>query len=121
MTWIRRSESVAPHVCPTPEVIKDLTIPETDGESDDLWRCDECRTLWRVKWKRWMRAGWWLRMRHHGDGYPPRPPYDVVNDDGSITHYSSEAEQNAGRAAVVTLPVPVAVPPDPPPPADFRD
>lgn len=51
---------------------------------------------------------------------PRKPPRDehrtVLNADGSTTHYTTEAEQRAGRAAVSTVPArPTQAPPPPPP------
>lgn len=41
----------------------------------------------------------------------------VLNADGSTTHYTTEAEQRAGRAAVVNIPARPGVIPPPPPPS----
>lgn len=46
----------------------------------DLWRCDECRTLWRGTKFRWVKANWWYRWR-----YPdpePRPAATIRSADG---------------------------------------
>lgn len=51
---------------------------------------------------------------------PYRRPRDVVNADGSVTHYSSDAERDAGWAGVYTLPPGSSVPPPPPPPSGAR-
>lgn len=114
MTWVKPPSTAAVHHCKRPESESLSGFPV-----GVIWRCDECRTLWTVSDGCWLKAGPLLRFRHRRDGYPPKPPYDVVNADGSTTHYSSEAEQNAGWAGVYTLPIPVAGPPGPP--ADFDD
>lgn len=37
MPWVRRAEAVE-HTCSTPD----------RGRMEDLWRCDDCRTLWEL-------------------------------------------------------------------------
>jgi hypothetical protein len=45
MTWVRRAGAPA-HVCKPPRWDGYVTSPA--GELGDLWRCDDCRELWRV-------------------------------------------------------------------------
>lgn len=119
MTWAHRIKPEPPdvHYCdmPTESVPQVGTV--ASGDPGDVWRCDDCRRLWVRIDGGWKTASRLQRFRHRRDGYPPKPPYDVVNDDGSVTHYSSEREQNAGRAGVYTVAPPRATPPPPPPPS----
>lgn len=120
MGWVLRTEPEPVHECAPPMAIKELTIEQADGTHGDLWRCDDCRKLWVLFVNSWQWAGLWLRIRHRRDGYPPKPPYDVTNDDGSVTHYSSEREREAGWAAVYTVPPRATVAPPSPPPSGAR-
>jgi len=57
---------------------------QADGHLGDVWRCDECETLWvhrvepepfgpvkgyRARAFYWKRAGWRLRRRHRREGF----------------------------------------------------
>ena len=57
--WIRRQNR---HRCP---------LPTAGGHPGDLWRCGQCRRLWRVIGRDWdspvfRRAWWWQRIRYIG-------------------------------------------------------
>jgi hypothetical protein len=43
MSWVRRSNP-SEHRCAVPSG----SFGGADGRRGDLWRCDECRRLWRV-------------------------------------------------------------------------
>lgn len=80
MTWIRRAEQQESHSC---------DLPSTRNRGGDLWRCDECGTLWRIAdacdhcdryghkphhgrhavGVMWRRAKWWQRLVHRRDGW----------------------------------------------------
>jgi hypothetical protein len=62
MTWVRRTADR--HRCRVP--YRGL-VP--DGEFGDLWRCDDCNTLWRITLSHnWRRALWWQRILNRGKG-----------------------------------------------------
>lgn len=79
MGWVYQAPWSAVCSCERPPITADIRL-------DDLWRCDECRMLWRVAracdlcdliggqhqsgqhavgWK-WRPARWWQRLRHLG-------------------------------------------------------
>ncbi|GIH07476.1 hypothetical protein Rhe02_55430 [Rhizocola hellebori] len=44
MPWIRKATAPPPpHTCPNWAMTSDTSV-------DDLYRCDECRKLWRIGW-----------------------------------------------------------------------
>lgn len=47
MTWIKRAQPPA-HVCEPPSRIERGYVGVPSGAVGDLWRCDDCRALWRV-------------------------------------------------------------------------
>lgn len=57
MTWVKQKPTVSAHRCTPPTRERVFRVPgsdightehEPDGEFGDLWRCDRCRTLWRI-------------------------------------------------------------------------
>lgn len=103
MSWIVQAPAVSAHRCAPPmrdvmarpprgpaemppgKTREDYPEPRSfkvgerpDGQVGDLWRCDDCGTLWRIikpeprryvnvfpsPWPRWREAGLWLRFRH---------------------------------------------------------
>ncbi|MFC6080991.1 hypothetical protein [Sphaerisporangium aureirubrum] len=86
MPWVRHTEPTAIHRCPTP---RSSSYGTPTGEYGDLWRCDECQTLWRIGHAcelcevygaarphlgghamgfEWRPARWWQRLRHWRKG-----------------------------------------------------
>jgi len=80
MGWVRHADPDR-HRCPVPTV---GAFGAPAGEVGDLWRCGDCRTLWRIGlvcgWcdtrgihehpgghaigRAWRRAGIWQRLRY---------------------------------------------------------
>lgn len=46
MTWIRQTDPRRAHTCSPPQSEPPFGRPH--GAYGDLWRCDDCRTLWRI-------------------------------------------------------------------------
>lgn len=94
MTWVRRIDD-EPHRCDAPR--GRFNSPE--GQEGDLWRCDECRTLWRIdlacdlcrrygEWPHrgmhttglaWTYASLWQRLIYRNAGRPGRQPTEKEN------------------------------------------
>lgn len=70
MTWVRRTEPEQKHECAPPMRCTASWIEIAYGEPGDLWRCDDCGTLWEVGQMglAWLPATWWQRWRHRKDG-----------------------------------------------------
>lgn len=47
MTWVRRARPPA-HVCAPPSHVSHGYVNVPVGAVGDLWRCDDCHTLWRI-------------------------------------------------------------------------
>lgn len=107
MTWVLRTEPQPVHECAVPMAIKELTIEQADGEHGDLWRCDDCHTLWVLFVNSWQRPGWWLRIRHRRDGYPPKH--------GGRNH--RPIMERGQKVTTVAVAPPMQTPPPPPPPS----
>jgi hypothetical protein len=85
VTWVQRTDRRAAHRCPVP---RSGSLGSPDGDLGDLWRCDDCRTLWRIGdgcdtcdrygpaphpgthavGQAWRPATWWQRLRHWRKG-----------------------------------------------------
>lgn len=46
MAWVIRTRDADRHVCQVP--MRGGYTRSPDGSIDDLWRCDDCATLWRI-------------------------------------------------------------------------
>jgi hypothetical protein len=77
MTWVRK-KALPPeaHGCqkPTVKPFNDSDVEWPTGQDGDLWRCDECGTLWQV-WsgpislgRYWILPGRWTRWRYRSVG-----------------------------------------------------
>lgn len=72
MSYVRRRPK--PHLCRVP-----FGSFSPAGNPGDVWRCDDCGTLWKLQereffltWtRRWVRAGPVLRYRHRHEGRTP--------------------------------------------------
>lgn len=48
MSWVRRRDAEQRHVCAVPVMTDSTGHTYPAGRRHDLWRCDECRKLWRI-------------------------------------------------------------------------
>lgn len=74
MTWVIRQGK--PHYCATPTG----DFGDGIGRSGDIWRCDDCGTLWEydgTSWGGWEKAGWWLRWKYRHQGWPEQDRSEV--------------------------------------------
>jgi hypothetical protein len=86
MTWVEHTDPRTAHRCPVPH---EASLGSPAGEHGDLWRCDDCGTLWRVGYAcdicdrhrddsphfgghtiglEWRPATWWQRIRRWRSG-----------------------------------------------------
>ena len=107
--WVRRAkypyEQTSPavndkdtHVCRLPgDKIKDLNVT-------DLWRCQDCWTLWEFQGT-WQRAGWRTRWKYRN--VPLRPTAIIGSADGrrppSEGAWSEEARRESAEELMKAL------------------